>query len=95
MEFYPSWVHWVMSCPHQPIESTLDRWHECSWHLHQMEGNYHEPDAFRFALNSFIRAIADVPELLIKNLERHESVRRAIKQKSRSFRQPRYLARCD
>lgn len=70
-----------MSCPHQPIESSLDRWHECHWHLHQMEGNYHEPDAFRYALNSFIRAIADVPELLIKNLERHESVRRAIKPK--------------
>ncbi len=43
-----------------------------------MEGNYHVPDAFRYALNSFTRAIADVPELLAKNLERHELVRRAI-----------------
>ena len=68
-----------MSCAHQPIEASLDRWHECHWHLHQMEGNYHDPAPFRYALNSFIRAVADVPELLTKNLERHESARRAIK----------------
>jgi len=46
-----------------------------------MEGNYHQPDAFRYALNAFIRAIADVPELLAKDLERYELVRRAIKPK--------------
>jgi len=68
-----------MSCAHQPIEASLDRWHECHWHLHQMEANYHEPDPFRYSLNSFIRAIADVPEMLTKNLERHEPVRRVIK----------------
>ena len=70
-----------MTCVHTPLESSLDRWHECHWHLHQMEANYHQPDAFRYALNAFIRAIADVPELVTKNLERHESVRRAIKPK--------------
>lgn len=68
-----------MLCAHQIIEASLDRWHECHWHLHQMESNYHSPGPFRYALNSFIRAIADVPEMLTKNLERHEAVRRAIK----------------
>ena len=70
-----------MACVRTPIEASLDRWHECHWHLHQMEVNYHEPDPFRYALNSFIRAMADVPALLKKNLERHESVRHAIKPK--------------
>ena len=53
-----------MTCVHTPLESSLDRWHECHWHLHQMEANYHQPDAFRYALNAFIRAIADVPDAL-------------------------------
>ncbi len=58
-----------VACAHTHLEASLDRWQECHWHLHQMEGNYHLPDAFRYALNAFIRAIADVPELLTKNLE--------------------------
>lgn len=66
-------------CAHTHLEASLDRWQECHWHLHQMEDNYHLPDAFRYALNAFIRAIADVPALLIKNIEGHETVRRAIK----------------
>lgn len=75
-----------MACVHAPLEASLDRWHECHWHLHQMEDNYHLPDAFRYSLNAFIRAIADVPNLLTKNLERHESVRQAIKLKAMSHR---------
>lgn len=72
-----------MACVHAPLEASLDRWHECHWHLHQMEDNYHLPDAFRYSLNAFIRAIADVPDVLTKNLERHGSVsvRQAIKPK--------------
>lgn len=69
------------TCVHAHLEASLDRWQECHWHLHQMEGNYHIPDAFRYSLNSFIRAIADVPELLTKNLERHQSARKTIKPK--------------
>lgn len=68
-----------MTCVHTHLEASLDRWHECHWHLHQMEANYHFPDAFRYSLNAFIRAVADVPEMLAKNLERHEAARRMIK----------------
>lgn len=75
-----------VACVHTHLEASLDRWQECHWHLHQMEGNYHLPDAFRYSLNAFIRAIADVPELLTKNLERHESARRAIKPKLEELR---------
>lgn len=64
-----------MACAHTYLGPSLDRWHECHWQLHQMELHYHEPDAFRYSLNAFIRAIADVPELITKNLERHAAVR--------------------
>lgn len=74
------------ACAHSHIEPSLDRWQECHWHLHQMEDNYHRPDGFRYALNAFIRAIADVPELLTKNLERHESARRALKPQLQALR---------
>jgi len=70
-----------VACVHTHLEASLDLWQECHWHLHQMEGNYHLPDAFRYSLNAFIRAIADVPKLLTKNLERHESARKTIKPK--------------
>lgn len=74
-----------VACVHAPLEASLDRWHECHWHWHQREGNYHQPDAFRYALNAFTRAIADVPELLTKNLERHEAARRAIQPKLKAL----------
>lgn len=66
------------ACPHTPIETTLDRWQECHWHLHQMEGNYHEPDGFRYALNSFIRAAQEAPTMLLHDLQQHPEVREAI-----------------
>ena len=76
-----------VACVHAHLEASLDRWQECHWHLHQMEVNYHLPDAFRYSLNAFIRAIADVPELLTKNLERHESARQAIKPKLKKLKE--------
>lgn len=75
-----------MGCVHTAVASSLDRWHECHWHLHQMEAHYHEPDAFRYSLNAFIRAIADVPEMLTKNLERRDAARQVIKPKLAQLR---------
>lgn len=67
-----------MSCPHSLIEPALDRWSECHWHLHQMEENYHKPEAFRFALNSFIRAFKEVPQILKMTIQNHSEVRVAV-----------------
>lgn len=78
-------LQWHMNCVHTQIEASLDRWNECHWHLHQMEHNYHEPDAFRYSLNAFIRAVADVPELLKKSLQSHESARRAVRPSIKSL----------
>ncbi len=58
-----------MNCPHSIIESALDRWSECHWYIHQMEANYHSPDLFRYSLNSFIRSIKEVPQLLKMELQ--------------------------
>ena len=51
---------------------------KCHWQLHQMEGNYHEPEEFRYALNSFIRAAKEVQGILMSDLQRHRAVREAI-----------------
>jgi hypothetical protein len=69
----------VESCAHDNLELSLDRWQECHWHLHQMEGNYHQPDGFRYSLNSFIRAVKEVPLKLHNDLQRHPEVRAKIK----------------
>ena len=58
-----------MGCPHSKIESALDRWTECHWHIHQMENNYHLPDPFRYSLNSFIRSVKEIPQLLQMGLQ--------------------------
>lgn len=60
-----------MACPHSHIEAALDRWSECHWHIHQMEGNYHEPEPFRYSLNSFIRAVKEIPQILKMELQSH------------------------
>lgn len=68
-----------MGCAHELIETPLDRWSECHWHIHQMEANYHYPDPFRYSINSFIRAFKEVHELLTKAIQRRPDLRAAIK----------------
>jgi hypothetical protein len=66
-------------CARSELKLSLDRWEECHWHLHQMEVNYHEPEPFRYSLNSFIRAVKEVPLMLQSDLQRHPEVRARIK----------------
>jgi len=74
-----------MECPHTLIEPALDRWSECHWHLHQMEANYHEPAAFRYAANSFIRAFKEVPQLLKMTTQNHSELRKAMENRFKSL----------
>lgn len=64
----------------------MDRWQECHWHLHQMERNYHEPDGFRYALNSFIRAAKEVQGILMTDIQRQTAVRTAIEPQFKKLR---------
>ena len=68
-----------MNCPHFHIEAALDRWSECHWHIHQMEANYHTPDLFRYSLNSFIRAVKEIPQILNMELQNHNNFKSAFK----------------
>lgn len=68
-----------MTCPHALISPALDRWSECHWHLHQMEAHYHQPDAFRYALNSFIRALKEVPQILKMTIQNEKGLKELIR----------------
>lgn len=68
-----------MNCIHRNLESALDRWSECHWHIHQMEVHYHAPDLFRYSLNSFIRTIKEIPQLLKMELQNHEAFQTTLK----------------
>lgn len=59
-------------------ESSIDRWQECHWYLHQMELHYHDPEPFRYSLNSFIRAAKEVPGILQADLQNNAHVRAQV-----------------
>jgi hypothetical protein len=52
-----------------------------------MEAHFHEPAAFRYAFNSFIRAAKEVPAMLAANLQHLPSVRAAIATHTARLRQ--------
>ena len=81
-----------MNCPHSHIESALDRWSECHWHIHQMEANYHTPDLFRYSLNSFIRAVKEIPQILKMELQNHSQYRKDFKPMIDSLRSNELIA---
>ena len=81
-----------MSCPHTHIEAALDRWSECHWHIHQMEGNYHVPDLFRYSLNSFIRAIKEIPQILKMELQNHTDFKSRFKPLINSMRKDELMS---
>jgi hypothetical protein len=72
-----------MPCVHDKIDSALDRWQESHWHLHQVEKNYHYTDAFRYSMNSFIRSLREVPDLIsiaLQNVSEFTKWHRPIKE---------------
>jgi hypothetical protein len=68
------------SCAHSKLQLSLDRWDECHWYLHQMEANYHEPEPFRYSCNSFLRAVKEIPQALLNDLQKHPEAKGKIKQ---------------
>ncbi|MFJ7891307.1 hypothetical protein ACIQYL_25080 [Lysinibacillus xylanilyticus] len=51
------------------IISAIDRLEEAHWNLHQIEEHYHEADIMRFSINSFLRVIKEVPQILQMELQ--------------------------
>lgn len=58
-----------MTCPFEKIHVALDRFQEAHFYLHQMENSYHFADHFRWSLNSYIRALKEVPQLISMGLQ--------------------------
>ena len=51
------------------LDEALDRFREAHFYIHVMEGAYHRADEFRWALNAFLRALKEVPQLLQMKLQ--------------------------
>jgi hypothetical protein len=52
-----------------------------------MEAQYHDPDLFRYSLNSFIRAAKEVPGILMADLQQYPTVRAQIDGQLRQLQQ--------
>lgn len=59
-----------MDHPCSKIIPSLDRFRESHFWIHQMEGYYHEADQFRWHLNAFLKALKEVSQLLLMDLDR-------------------------
>lgn len=59
----------MIECHIKEISGALDRLQEAHWHIHQMESSYHESESFRYSLNSFLRVIKEVPDILQMELQ--------------------------
>ena len=57
-----------------------------------MEANYHTPDLFRYSLNSFIRAVKEIPQILKMELQNHHAYQSDFKPLIDSLRSNELLA---
>ncbi|RDY70385.1 hypothetical protein DXT76_13110 [Halobacillus trueperi] len=58
------------------LQSALDRLEEAHWNLHQMERYYHEADPFRYSLNSFLRVLKEIPQLIQMEMQNEEGFKK-------------------
>lgn len=56
----------------EQVSSALDRFREAHFYLHEMERRYHQADQFRWSLNSFLRSLKEVPQLLQMSLQNEQ-----------------------
>ncbi|MEB2275877.1 hypothetical protein LAV82_17845 [Bacillus sp. ILBB4] len=63
------------------IASAYDRLEEAHWNIHQMEQHYHESEPFRYSLNSFLRVIKEVPQILQMELQNKEGFTKWYKER--------------
>jgi hypothetical protein len=56
------------------LESSLDRVHEAAWFIRLMEEHYHRADQFRWSLNSFLRALKEVLQLVTMEVQQNKGL---------------------
>ena len=58
-----------MSNGFEKLTSALDRFQEAHFWLHMMEKHYHSADPFRWHLNVFMKALKEVPDMMMMALQ--------------------------
>lgn len=56
------------------LESSLDRMEEAAWFIRMMEEHYHKADRFRWSLNSFLRSLKEVLQLVTIEVQQNRQV---------------------
>lgn len=56
------------------IESSIDRLQEAEWFIKMMETHYHQADQFRWSLNSFLRTLKEVLQLLSMETQQNKEL---------------------
>ena len=56
------------------LESSLDRLEEAAWFIRLMEEKYHQADKFRWSLNSFLRALKEVIQVVTMEVQQSKAV---------------------
>ncbi len=56
------------------LESSLDRLEEAAWFIRMMEEHYHKADRFRWSLNSFLRSLKEVLQLVTMEVQQNRQV---------------------
>jgi hypothetical protein len=56
------------------IESSLDRLQEAAWFIRMMEDHYHQADQFRWSLNSFLRTLKEVLQILTMEVQEKKDI---------------------
>lgn len=76
-------------CPNHAIfkslESSLDRLEEAAWFIRMMEEHYHKADRFRWSLNSFLRALKEVVQLVTMEVQQHREVTTWLRSEKKSL----------
>lgn len=58
----------------ESLESSLDRLEEAAWFIRMMEEHYHKADRFRWSLNSFLRTLKEVLQLVTMEVQQNRQV---------------------
>lgn len=58
------------------IESALDRFQEAHYWIHMLEDNYHHANQFRWYLNSFIKSLKEIPQIIQIELQNETNFRK-------------------
>lgn len=74
------------------LESSFDRLEEAAWFIRMMEEHYHKADHFRWSLNSFLRALKEVTQLVTMEVQQNAEVSEWLRAEKRALVQEPLVA---